>query len=86
MGKQLIFDIRLNLMHCFFFQPNAAGLRWQQLLFEEWTTNVTLTPSSLSTRAFHGDYLLTVSYFDEVIQEQELTLIRGNNVFNVTIQ
>ena len=70
----------------YFFQPNAAGLRWQQLLFEEWATNVTLTPSSLSTRAFHGDYLLTVSYFGEVIEEHELTVIRGNNVFDVTIE
>ena len=36
--------------------------------------------------AFHGDYLLTVSYFGEVIQEQELTVVKGNNVFDVTIQ
>ena len=49
-------------------------------------TNVTLTPNSLRTRAFHGDYLLTVRYFGEVIEEQELTVVRGNNVFNVTIQ
>ena len=76
----------MKLDYPYILQPNAAGLRWQQLLFNEWWTNITLTPAgSLNSRAFHGDYRLTVSYFGDVIQEQFLTVNKGINVFNVTI-
>lgn len=48
---------------------------------------MTLTPSGgLDTRAFHGDYHLSVLYNGEVIQEEDLTVVKGDNVFDITIE
>ena len=65
-------------------QPNAAGLRWQQLVFDEWHTNLTLSTSTgFYGRAFHGDYKLTVLYDGRVVKRQNVTVVKGKNVFDI---
>ncbi len=50
---------------CLVFQPNAVGLRWQELMRSRWSTHATLTPAAPGTAewwsvpAYHGQYEVT---------------------------
>lgn len=56
------------------FQPNAAGVRWQHLLREEWSTHASFFPQgdteSETVRAFYGNYTVTINYSGEQIDQQ----------------
>ncbi|XP_046549642.1 anti-sigma-I factor RsgI6-like [Haliotis rubra] len=56
--------------------PNAAGLRWQQLVKQDWRTYEThsLAERRVRTRGFKGNYSLRVKKDGTVVEEQQFTL------------
>ncbi|XP_071111671.1 uncharacterized protein [Haliotis cracherodii] len=56
--------------------PNAAGLRWHQLVKQDWRTHEThsLADRTVRTRGFKGNYSLRVKKDGTTVQEQQFTL------------
>ncbi|XP_067664773.1 uncharacterized protein [Haliotis asinina] len=69
------------------FQFNAAGKRYIDLLYKEWSTHVTHKVSSgtqFNVRGFHGDYRVVVKYHGNPVMQQTFTL--GKQDKQVSIQ
>ncbi|CAH1789624.1 unnamed protein product [Owenia fusiformis] len=67
--------------------PNAAGLAWQRVTQEEWSTNQDLSPNgavqTFNLRAFHGEFDLTVKVNGAVRETQSFSVLK--NAGHVTI-
>lgn len=75
---------RIDLIYMF-PQENEAGVRVRELWHQEWSTNVTVHPTSndpedLIIRSFHGTYNLTVHHQGQVIKNIEFYLPQGEDI------
>ena len=78
-------------MTYFTCQINSAGLRYRSLL-KQWTTHVTLTPSSViqsdayfDVRGFYGDYDVILQLPNGLNSTHSFTLDPGNGPLDVEI-
>lgn len=69
----LLFQSRNKKVIC--FQPNAAGLAYENLFHNAWRTNRRLTgSSSYGIRGFKGDYTITVRHRGKVLASSSFSL------------
>ena len=70
-------------------QLNAAGERWQYLLFEEWATSASFSMTQASEqfglRGFHGNYTLDVFYLGALQQSQNFTVPKSQDTVVVDV-
>ncbi|CAH1788447.1 unnamed protein product [Owenia fusiformis] len=71
------------------FTINAAGLRWQQLIQQEWRTQqdyqLYLYDETINFRGFHGDYDVIVLDNGVEIQRQSFTLNKDSGTLSVNV-
>ncbi|XP_046546492.1 endo-1,4-beta-xylanase 3-like [Haliotis rubra] len=70
------------------FHVNAAGKRYIDLLYKEWSTHVTHKVSSgtqFNVRGFHGDYRVVVKYHGNPVMQQTFTLGKQDKQVNIQI-
>ncbi|XP_046546463.1 endo-1,4-beta-xylanase 3-like [Haliotis rubra] len=70
------------------FHINAAGKRYIDLLYKEWSTHVTHKMSSgtqFNVRGFHGDYRVIVKYHGNPVMQQTFTLGKQSKQVNIQI-